>query len=268
MWLNGPPCWCPCSQYGYCGVGSAYCGAGCQKAYGKCDGAPAQSPPGAKSPPPPGAKRTLRTGLLPPKLTYVNGPRNKKVATKPRSASKAVRATAGVDWRASPNVVSPVQNQGDCGSCWAFAATATIESINAIATNTLTKLSEQQLMDCSNAPAGGPGTGCNSGDSGAAMQWVADNGGQATAASYPYAAQSECPVPGGVRVLRREGCALCALSRVHSSVPHPLGLWSASPCWNGAQSVVLPMLLCVPGSQMRPARARAPRGASSRAWAQ
>jgi C1A family cysteine protease len=45
-------------------------------------------------------------------------------------------------------MVNPVQNQGQCGSCWAFASTATIESAYAIAGNPLTKLSEQQFVNC------------------------------------------------------------------------------------------------------------------------
>ena len=52
-----------------------------------------------------------------------------------------------VDWRES-GVVSPVKNQGHCGSCWAFATTETVESHIALATGKLFSLSPQQLVAC------------------------------------------------------------------------------------------------------------------------
>jgi len=53
-----------------------------------------------------------------------------------------------VDW-IQKGVVTPVLNQGGCGSCWAFAATAAMSSAWAIKTNSLVQLSQQQLLDCS-----------------------------------------------------------------------------------------------------------------------
>jgi len=57
-----------------------------------------------------------------------------------------------VDWR-QLGVVSPVKNQGHCGSCWTFSAIAAVESHWSIATRTLPPpdLSEQQLVDCAGA---------------------------------------------------------------------------------------------------------------------
>jgi len=52
------------------------------------------------------------------------------------------------DWRDTANVVNPVQNQGQCGSCWAFSAVATAESRFAIKHSHLFKLAEQELVDC------------------------------------------------------------------------------------------------------------------------
>ena len=51
---------------------------------------------------------------------------------------------ASVDWR-EKGAVTPVKNQGQCGSCWAIAATANIESYAAIATGNLPVLSSQQV---------------------------------------------------------------------------------------------------------------------------
>ena len=49
-----------------------------------------------------------------------------------------------VDWR-TKNAVTPVANQGTCGSCWAFSAVGAIEGAYSIATGTLRTLSDQQV---------------------------------------------------------------------------------------------------------------------------
>ncbi|CAI5725482.1 unnamed protein product [Peronospora destructor] len=51
------------------------------------------------------------------------------------------------DWR-EHDVVTPVKNQGQCGSCWAFSAVAAMESAYALKTGTLESFSEQELVDC------------------------------------------------------------------------------------------------------------------------
>jgi len=80
--------------------------------------------------------------------------------------------------------VTPIYNQLQCGSCWAFSTTENIESMNFIAGKTLTSLSMQQIVDCDTN-----GDGCNGGDPTTAYQYVISAGGLETYASYPYTGQ-------------------------------------------------------------------------------
>merc|ERR1719228_2925245 len=90
-----------------------------------------------------------------------------------------------VDWREAGAVTEP-KNQGSCGSCWAFAATANIESYAAINNVTLTKLSAQEVTTCTPNPmhCGGTG-GCRGSIPQLAYNYV-QLFGLATNADYPY----------------------------------------------------------------------------------
>jgi cathepsin L len=81
-----------------------------------------------------------------------------------------------VDWR-TKGVVTPVKNQGGCGSCWAFASTAVLESHIALQTGVLYELSEQELVSCSENPnhCGGDG-GCTGATAEIAFDFVVQNG--------------------------------------------------------------------------------------------
>jgi C1A family cysteine protease len=94
--------------------------------------------------------------------------------------SDLVEAGTPVDWRSKMN---PVKDQGQCGSCWSFAATATIEGRYAIKHGSKVILSEQQMVDCATACSA-----CYGGWASSALQYVQKAGGQMSAASYPYIA--------------------------------------------------------------------------------
>lgn len=95
---------------------------------------------------------------------------------------------ASLDWR-SKGAVSKIKNQEGCGSCWAFAATETIESHVQIASGKLLELSPQQITACTPNPdqCGGTG-GCSGATAELAFDYTSKNGGIATAKAYPYTA--------------------------------------------------------------------------------
>jgi len=86
---------------------------------------------------------------------------------------------SSVDWT-SKGAVTPIKNQGSCGSCWSFSSTGALEGAWEIATGQLVSMSEQQFVDCNKQ---------NSGCSGGWMDYAfkyAEGVGLCTEDSYPY----------------------------------------------------------------------------------
>jgi len=88
-----------------------------------------------------------------------------------------------VDWR-NKGAVTPVKDQGQCGSCWAFSTTGVLEGFNYVNNGELLSFSEQQIVDCASAA----GYGCQGGWPYLAVQYAAQNGLELES-DYPYTAK-------------------------------------------------------------------------------
>lgn len=134
-----------------------------------------------------------------------------------------------VDWR-EKQAITPIKNQGSCGSCWAFSAVESIESDAFLfGKYSLYELGPQQVVSCDKGS-----NGCNGGDPATAFKYVASNG-MEKESDYPYTAKdSSCKfnaakvavkITGQGKVSGGEAGVLKGLQVRPLSVCHNTGGW-------------------------------------------
>ncbi|XP_007050065.2 PREDICTED: senescence-specific cysteine protease SAG39 [Theobroma cacao] len=117
---------------------------------------------------------------------YRNGYRRAQRLTSRKETSfryeNVTALPASVDWR-KKGAVTPIKDQAQCGSCWAFSAVAATEGIHQLTTGKLISLSEQELVDCDTQ---GEDQGCAGGEMEDAFEFIIRNHGIASEVTYPY----------------------------------------------------------------------------------
>jgi len=104
----------------------------------------------------------------------------------PLTLPKHMVIPVSFDWR-DKNAVTPVKNQEQCGSCWAFSTVEAVESAWFLADHPLVSLSPQQIVDCD---IGNGDEGCSGGDTTTAYAYVMKAGGLETESDYPYTGEN------------------------------------------------------------------------------
>jgi len=108
---------------------------------------------------------------------------NRKLEMKPGYESEPQKlnaTTSSIDWR-TKGILTPVKNQGQCGSCWAFSATEQLEAQYAQTYGKVNVLAPQQIVSCDTTC-----DGCSGGNPINAWFYVQGYGGQDSESSYPY----------------------------------------------------------------------------------
>jgi len=138
-------------------------------------------------------------------------------------------AASKINW-ADLGAVTPIKNQGQCGSCWTFSATGNIEGQWFLAEHPLMGLSEEELVQCATGDYG-----CQGGWPDSAFEWVISNGGINAEGAYPYTSGSG--VTGSCnRALTKDSVAQLTS---HTDLPHDEAQMARWVQTNGPLSIAL-----------------------------
>jgi len=160
------------------------------------------------------------------------------IITEKRGHRAQANPTTPIDWVAK-GMTTPVKDQGQCGSCWAFSTTETVESAILMAGKSIRPLSPQEVVDCDSNDQG-----CGGGYPQEALGWVKQQGGLDTDQCYPYTAQdgtcasSQCTPFGNVKsvipVGQTDTETYAALAKYG-----PLSICADASAWSNYQGGVL-----------------------------
>jgi C1A family cysteine protease len=143
-----------------------------------------------------------------------------------------------IDW-VKKGMTTPVKDQGQCGSCWAFSTTETVESAILMAGKKVQPLSPQEIVDCDSSDSG-----CNGGDPQEALGWVKQGGGLDTDSCYPYTAQdgtcasSQCTPAGNVNTVVPIGSDESTIYQALAQYG-PLSICADASSWSNYQDGIL-----------------------------
>jgi len=122
------------------------------------------------------------------KSAYVSGMDSNPNFRREKNYDLELEATVvtadALDW-VTKGAVTPIKNQQQCGSCWAFSTTGSLEGAFQIATGNLVSFSEQELVSCDKVDQG-----CNGGLMDNAFKWIKSNG-LCTEDDYKYTAKND-----------------------------------------------------------------------------
>jgi len=117
------------------------------------------------------------------KFKYASSGFSEVQAQAPRLRRDIGALPDSVDWR-NKGAVTPVKDQGQCGSCWTFSTTGVLEGFYFVNNGKLLSFSEQQIVDCDTDQD----EGCNGGWPYLAVEYAAKNGLEQES-DYPYTAE-------------------------------------------------------------------------------
>jgi C1A family cysteine protease len=152
-----------------------------------------------------------------------------------------IEVAASQDW--TGKYTTPVKDQGQCGSCWAFSAVEQIESDLMREHGTTLTLSVQELVDCTGSK--GKRNGCQGGFPSAAYQVVEQLGGIEAESSYPYTARngncrfSESQVAAKVSAYKAVGQGSESAMKSYVSATGPLSVCVDANSWNSYRGGIM-----------------------------